>query len=323
VSEHARPRRHPRDVWLLAAFAVLLVHVAFLGLVSSRMGLVAVLLWYVAPVALLLSASILLVLALVQSWRTGELPGGRRLAGLAALALVVASFALLRTYPSSHDGRPSRVAFRLPLEGPVTVAWGGPTLAVNYHASMPDQRWAYDLLVTVDGRSLGGDGTRLEDSYAFGLPVLAPADGTVRRVHDAEQDGPIGQWRIRRPTGNHIVLEVAPREYLFIAHLRAGSISVTPGERVRAGQLIGRVGNSGNSTEPHVHLHLQDTQTAYLAEGIPFYFHGYRVEQVARGFRGVTVRGDVVERGMPVGGRERRSRARPGAYLGDIVVRVE
>jgi hypothetical protein len=74
--------------------------------------------------------------------------------------------------------------------------------------------------------------------------------------------------------------------------------------------VIGRVGNSGNSSEPHVHLHLQDTSAPYLGEGIPFYFHDYRVNGVE------------VERGMPYGGRARRSRRWPGAFTGQIVEHV-
>ena len=57
------------------------------------------------------------------------------------------SLAAFRTFPSSRDHRPSAVRFRLPLDGPVTVAWGGPTLDASYHAIMPDHRWACDLSV--------------------------------------------------------------------------------------------------------------------------------------------------------------------------------
>jgi murein DD-endopeptidase MepM/ murein hydrolase activator NlpD len=172
---------------------------------------------------------------------------------------------------------------------------------------LPDQRWAYDLLITEDGRSHRNGGSRLDDYYAYGRPVLAPAAGVVRATYDDQADGPVGQWAFLRSTGNHLILEVAPAEFLFIAHLQRHSIVVAPGDRVRAGQVIGRVGNSGNSSEPHVHLHLQDTPTPYLGEGIPFYFHNY----LTGGVR--------VERGMPAGGRQRRSRGWPGAFTGQIV----
>ena len=298
------------DGWVRATFSLALVHAAFIVVVQARPGRSAVVLWYAAPVLLALAAAILLGVAFVRSWRRREVPTGYQLAGYAALALAVGSLAAFRTYPSSHDSKPSDIRFRLPLDGPVTVAWGGPTLAVNYHGIMPDQRWAFDLLVTTNGRTFRDDGSRLEDYYAYGRPVLAPADGITRVVHDGEPNEGVGAWRFLRTAGNYIVLEVAPSEFLFIAHLQPGSITIAPGDLVSAGQVIGRVGNSGNSSEPHVHLHLQDSPRPYLGEGIPFYFHRYRL------------RGREVARGMPLGGRERRSRASPGRFTGDLVEHI-
>lgn len=295
------------DRWWRATLALAVANGAFFAVIAARPGLPAVLLWYVARPVLVLAAAGLLLVALIRSWRSRAMPGRRLLAGLAVLALVIATLATFRTFPSSHDEWPSRVRFRLPLDGPVTVAWDGPTLAVNYHAVMPDQRWGFDLLVTVGGLSYRREGARLDDYHVFGRPVVAPADGIVHAVRDGVPDGPIGQWRVRGVFGNHVVLQVAEAEYLFLAHLQQGSITVKPGERVMAGQPIGRVGNSGNSSEPHLHVHLQDTPMPYLGEGIPFYFHGYR-------HNGVTV-----VRGMPRGGRQRWSRALPGAFVGDVI----
>jgi hypothetical protein len=286
---------------------VALVDGVFRAAVHARPGLTGVALWYVFPVPITLACAVLLGLAFWRSWWHRELPTARQLAGFAVLGVVVGTTAAFRTYPSSHDERPSEVRFRLPLDGPVTVAWGGPTLDVNYHGVMPDQRWAYDLLVTMRGETFRGDGTKVEDHFAYGLPVRAPADGVVRAVHDREPDGPIGQWQFLKAMGNYVVLDVAPGQFLFIAHLQPGSLAVAEGDRVRAGQVLGRVGNSGNSSEPHVHLHLQDTPTPFFGEGIPFYFHGYRVSGVE------------MQRGMPLGGRERRSRRWPGAFIGETV----
>lgn len=296
--------------WLRGIAGLVIAHGIFLLVVLSRSGLVAVVFWYVGPVILVSGAAFLLVIALIRSWQHHETPGGLQLVGYTALLLMVGSLAVFRTYPSSHDAMPSRIPFRIPLDGPVTVAWGGPTLDENYHAVMPDQRWAYDLLVTRDGMSHQGDGTRLDQFYAYGREVLAPADGVVLRVEDGEEDGPIGQRRLRRAFGNHVVLEVAPREFLFIAHLQPRSIRVAAGDRLAAGDVIGRVGNSGNSSEPHVHVHLQDRATPSMAEGIPFRFRDYQVN------------GLQVARGMPRGGRVRTRRAEPGGFTGDIVRHV-
>jgi murein DD-endopeptidase MepM/ murein hydrolase activator NlpD len=255
-------------------------------------------------------AACLLVFALIRAWQSRETPNGRQLAGYAALLSVVGSLAAFRTYPSSREAMPSRIPFRVPLDGPVTVAWGGPTLDQNYHAVMPDQRWAYDLLITKDGLTHQGDGTRLDQFYAYGREVLAPADGIVAHIEDGEPDGPIGQRRFVRAFGNYVVLEVATREFLFIAHLQPRSIRVSPGDRVSVGNMIGRAGNSGNSSEPHVHIHLQDRPMPSVAEGIPFHFHDYRVN------------GSKMARGMPRGGRESRRRPEPGGFTGEIVEHV-
>jgi murein DD-endopeptidase MepM/ murein hydrolase activator NlpD len=214
----------------------------------------------------------------------------------------MATFGVYRTFPSSYDHAPSNVDFRLPLDGPVTVAWGGPTAAVNYHVGIPAERWGYDLLVTQHGVSHRGPGTELRDFYAFDRPVRSPAAGRVIQVRDVDPDVPPGRANRSRGAGNHIVVEVAPSEYLFIAHLKAGTISVSSGQQVRRGDVVGRVGNSGNSSEPHVHLHLQDAPEAGAGEAIPLLFSDYVLED-----------GTVVPRGTPEGGR------RAGRYAGSIV----
>jgi murein DD-endopeptidase MepM/ murein hydrolase activator NlpD len=289
--------------WVRAAFLLLLIQIAALASIYARLGLPSVVVWYVGRPALLLTVAVVLGFAFVGALRR-QPHTPAHVAAYLALVIVVVSTVVASTYPSSWDARPSETRFRLPLDGPVTVAWGGPTLRVNYHAMLPDQRWAYDLLVMKDARTHRGDGTDLEDYYAYGMPVRAPTSGTVYAAHDGEPDESVGRRRVSRAMGNHIVLEVGPSEYLFVAHLQPGSVRVKPGERVSAGDVLGLVGNSGNSSEPHVHLHLQDTPRPYLAEGVPFFFYDYRVGTVER------------TRGMPRGGRSQQR------YSGDIVEQV-
>lgn len=284
---------------------LLALHPALALTLWGRPGIAAVYLWYVGPLGLALVATALLVVALVATVRHRATWSLHRTAALAGLVLVVGAVPFYRTYPSSHDARPSAVPFRLPLDGPVTVAWGGATNAVNYHARLPDQRWAYDLLVTEQGRSHRGNGKALTDYFAFDRPVRAPAAGVIRAAHDAEPDVAPGDRSPRPAFGNYVVVEVAPGECLFIAHLRLGSVAVTAGEPVVAGQQLGRVGNSGTTSEPHVHMHLQDTPRPFLGEGIPFMFHAYRQD------------GRRVARGMPRGG------ITDGQFLGDIVEQID
>lgn len=143
---------------------------------------------------------------------------------------------------------------------------------------------------------------------AFGQPLLAPVSGTVARVHDDEPDHvarrslPAGlpyllgqSQRARRGpaaiAGNHLVIEIDPDPpplssdealierrrgasgpYVLLAHLRAGSLRVTEGDRVRVGDPVAECGNSGNSTQPHVHVQATDSIEWHTARGIPLAF---------------------------------------------------
>ncbi len=288
----ASPRRRP-DWWLYAVLAFALLQSALFLVPQTRPGLPGVVCWLLGsdPVLWAGVAGVLLLCGVLWSaWRRPFWNRWRAAGYVAVLGLALSPQAF-RTYPSSHDGEVSPVRFRLPLDGPVTVGWGGATPDVNYHVAAPDQRWAYDLLVTRDGQTHRGDGERCEDYYCYGLPVLAPADGTVVTTMDGDPDMPVGELGGGRDAGgNQVVLEVAPGQFLFLCHLRPGSIAVKPGDRVKQGQAVGRVGNSGNTSEPHLHVHLQDRPEPDIAEGIPLYFHEYKV-------------GDqFVERGIPTGG---------------------
>jgi hypothetical protein len=279
--------------WHYVVGVLALFQIAFFLIPQTRPGLLGVMCWMFGSDRLLWLGIATLLLLGGLAWSVGHRPfwSWWRVGGyLAILGLAISPLAF-RTYPSSYDDKPSAVRFRLPLDGPITVAWGGATPEVNYHVIAPDQRWAYDLLVTKDGKSFRGDGQACEDYYCYGLPVLAPADGTVYATSDGDPDMPIGVLGGGTDAGgNQVVLEVAPDEFLFLCHMQPGSITVKKGDRVTAGQVLGRVGNSGNTSEPHIHIHLQHGPEPDFAEGIPLYFHNY------------TTGGRFVERGIPTGG---------------------
>ena len=293
------------DGWVRIVPGVLAAHVLLLVTLWARPGNLAIWLWYAGPIVLALTTAILLVASLRSAHRWKHGANIWQLLAYAGLFAVIFTLPVYDPYPSSYDERPSNVAFRLPLDEPLTVAWGGATSDVNYHVFLPDQRWAYDLVVTREERTFATAGVALDDYLAYGLPVYAPAPGLVFASHDGEPEVLIGarRWGLAG-LGNHVGIEVAPNEYLFVGHLQLGSVAVSAGEQVTAGQVLGRVGNSGNSSEPHVHLHLQDSIRPYFGEGVPFHFHGYRHE------------GRVVARGMPEGGR------RGGLYRGARIVHV-
>ncbi len=193
--------------------------------------------------------------------------------------------------PSEHLERQTRTELHLPFDGEWTVFWGGRTLAENYHAATVDQRFACDILMLRDGSSHVGDGRRNEDYHCFGRPLVAPGAGVVVVAVDGIADNVPGHMNPAQPPGNHVVIDHGHGEFSLLAHFRQGSLKVKPGDRVAVGDALGRCGNSGNSSEPHLHYHLQDAAAFGQGVGLPAQFLDYEAD------------GQPVARGEPVKGQ--------------------
>ncbi len=123
-----------------------------------------------------------------------------------------------------------------------------------------DWRHAWDFEVTDDeGHTWSGEGNNREDYYAFGKPVVAPADGHVEEVIDDVDDNEIGRVDLEHNWGNTIILRHADQLYSKLSHLKKGSIRVSAGDAVKKGQVLASCGNSGRSPVPHLHFQLQAT----------------------------------------------------------------
>jgi hypothetical protein len=153
------------------------------------------------------------------------------------------------------------VTIASPLAGEWHVGQGGHAELVNYHHVGSTQRDALDIMQVVDGRTHRRGSSDLTGYHIYDKPVLAPADGVVTFALDGRRDLPIGSADPNYQAGNHLVIDIGGHRYLEFSHLRQGSILVTIGDRVRVGQPIARVGNSGNSTEPHIHIQAQTLAT--------------------------------------------------------------
>jgi murein DD-endopeptidase MepM/ murein hydrolase activator NlpD len=167
------------------------------------------------------------------------------------------------------------VVLQPPFEGRWKALGTGPWTARNHHLVASDQWFATDW-VRVDGESRGSK-------------VLAPVDGLVVHVENRQADKPTRPWiqrDVSNPAGNYVSLRVKGREdvYVILAHLEQGSIQVWPGQEVRAGDLLGCCGNSGNTTRPHLHVHAQPTEQVAPGAvwGVPVVF-GERTEWMRRG----------------------------------------
>lgn len=147
----------------------------------------------------------------------------------------------------------------LPFKEEWFVYWGGTTEAQNYHVMEMSQQYAYDLLMVKDGSSHEGNPEENESYYAFGKDIIAPCNARVVRVIDGVPDNIPGEMNKQDLTGNTLVLQTDLGEYILFAHLQQDSIVVEEGQDVVRGELMAKCGNSGNSTEPHLHLSLQNT----------------------------------------------------------------
>ena len=180
-------------------------------------------------------------------------------------------------FPYSLETSEPSATVRLPSNEKLRVGWGGDSIATNYHASTPDQRWAYDLLVEPAGHG----SEELDDYGCYGTIVVAPVTGRVHMATDGAPDHTPGEVSndLENPTGNAVVLLLETGTYLLIAHLKTGSVQVEAGDDVNEGDPIGACGNSGNTSEPHIHIHhqRQDPRRFPLnfAEGLPLYFRDH------------------------------------------------
>lgn len=153
------------------------------------------------------------------------------------------------------------------------VFWGGTTEAQNYHNGTPQQKYAFDFLIKDEnGRSFVGDGKQNIDYFAYGKQIFAAADGEVVEVVDGVTENAPGETNPFNATGNTIVIKVGEGEYLTYAHFKTYTIKVKAGEKVKKGQLLGLCGNSGNSTEPHLHFQMQNTAMMSQGTGIKIRF---------------------------------------------------
>lgn len=161
----------------------------------------------------------------------------------------------------------------LPFNGEWTVFWGGDTKELNYHIESKAQKNAFDIVITdQNGKTYKTDGKTNEDYYAFGKELIAPCDAEVVLVVDGVKDNEPGELNPIYIPGNTIILKTGNNEYLFFAHLKQNSIVVKQGQKIKKGELLGLCGNSGNSSEAHLHFHIQNVENMNKATGAKCYF---------------------------------------------------
>ncbi len=304
MSPPARTRLRSVARWVPPAFLLVTLPAAWILHLSGGMG--AVIGWVALIGIGQLLAPLTLLVLLIHLIRKRRFSAPMLLtAALTVVAFFPAlwGFGLLaRPFPYDLETQRPAATVRLPSDERLRVAWGGDSLETNYHAFTPDQRWAYDLLVEPAAHG----STRLEDYGCYGTPVVAPVSARVHHATDGAPDEVPGvpSANVANATGNSVVLELDAGTYLVIAHLKPGSVLVAPGDEVREGQPIGACGNSGNTSEPHIHIHhqRQDPLVFLLnfAEGLPLFFRDHDGAPMPTGGievsgEEITLVGDIVE----------------------------
>ena len=158
---------------------------------------------------------------------------------------------------ASHAVPSGAVSVSLPLRGgSFLVLHGGSKAPTNMHARDPKLRYAVDFveLGPMMRRARGLQPDSLDAFAIWGSPVVSPCAGPVVAAVDVWPDQTIGSIDADNPTGNHVVIRCGDVD-VTLAHLQRGSIVVRPEQQVQAGSPVGAVGNSGASTEPHLHVH--------------------------------------------------------------------
>lgn len=161
----------------------------------------------------------------------------------------------------------------LPFKGVWVVGNGGRSPKTNNHqdpdgGGPKDQKFAYDFISV----HVKNEGKNLEDYEAFGAEVICLGNGIISEVLNSRADVLIGETDENVVTGNMILIDHKKGEWSLICHLKQNSIKVKIGDRVKQGDVIGLCGNSGNTTEPHVHYQLQDGPFIHKATGLPAQF---------------------------------------------------
>lgn len=181
-----------------------------------------------------------------------------------------------------------------PVAGPDWIAAGGPGNTSHHRVGLLvmggnariSRRYAIDWRQVRDGATFAGDAVDARSYHAYGEQVFAVADGTISSAQDGLPDNiprtskgfatavPVTMETI---AGNAVTLDIGDGQFALYAHLEPGSVRVKKGDRVKRGQLLGRIGNSGDSREPHLHFEVVDSPDLLAGEGLPYLIDRYEI----------------------------------------------
>jgi hypothetical protein len=186
-------------------------------------------------------------------------------------------------------GQRAAVVVAPPLRGGRWLIGNGCCASITAHrgATLPidgtihvSERFAIDFVrLDPDGRLFTGDKSQLSSYPFFGEEIHSVADGVVVAIEDGLPEQVPGKLppdaTIENAGGNHVVVDIGTGRFAFYAHLQPGSLRVKKGDRVKRGQVLGLLGNSGNTDAPHLHFHVMDGPSPLVSNGLPYAFTSF------------------------------------------------
>ncbi|WP_353064748.1 M23 family metallopeptidase [Tunturibacter psychrotolerans] len=164
------------------------------------------------------------------------------------------------------------------------------------------QRYAVDWeQMDEKGRIYSGPREKLESYTIFGKPVYSVANGVVAVVVTGQPEQVPGKYptniSIEQADGNSVIVDIGQHHFALYAHMQSESIRVRPGDRVTAGQVIGLVGNSGNSVAPHLHFHVMSSELSLASNGLPYQIDEFKITGATLGTKAFD---EAEEKGEPI-----------------------
>lgn len=259
-----RRRRRPLSAWFATLF--LAAGIAGFSVLVAPWG------WFGVPLRILIVLAF--AAALVRSLLRPEDPEAPPPSAVRLMVMVLIGAAFGRVaigVIQAYQVPPGALDIGFPLtDGAYLVGHGGSDLSANNHSRSPQQQYAVDVM-KLNGAGMRARGLYPDDANAyaiFGDTVVSPCDGTVMVAVDGFPDASRISLDEKNPDGNHVIVRCGDVD-VTLAHLRRGSVALRPGARVKRGTPLARVGNSGTSTEPHLHVHAQR-----LTSAVPLRFDG-------------------------------------------------
>ncbi|WP_197032657.1 M23 family metallopeptidase [Clostridium sp. KNHs205] len=229
---------------------------------------------------------LLIVINLIRNQSISRRIAGLLVSGIAIFPILLTMNVLQFAYPADINKVTPAVTVAWPFKEEAVIGFGGNREEDNLpHAVWASERWAYDIVMKPYTT-----GSKDPDSYGiWDKEVYSPVSGVVVEAYDEEEDILANTEEFISSEGNHVYIRInTTGTYLLLNHLKKNSLVVKTGDEVKTGDYIGRVGNSGSTSEPHLHIHHQRQNPTKMllpvfAEGLPLYFKGIKEPMSIKG----------------------------------------